>query len=449
MSSEILTQIQKLVKQYVAEEKQENWTPGEDWIQYSGPQFTEDEYLAAINAILDGWLVLGKQGRKFELDFAKFLGKSDGILTNSGSSANLLMMSALTSNDKYIKKRWNLSKGDKFITPVVCFPTTLNPIIQCGFEPVFVDVTLPSLNLDLDQVEEILKKDTNSEIKGIIFAHVLGNPPDMDRVQRIVEEYDLIFLEDCCDALGSSYKGQKLGSFGTLSSCSFYPAHHITMGEGGFVASNSSKMRQILASFRDWGRACYCASQMPGSVLCKTACGNRFGNWLPQAPEIIYDHRYVFDEIGYNIKPLEMQAAIGLQQIKKIDQFHLDRHNNFDRLTEIFKPYEKYFHLPEAIEGSDPSWFAFLLTVKENNLFLRNNFVSHLEKHKIQTRSYFSGNILYHPGYKQYADQYTNLKQTFPIAHKVTSSSFFLGTYSGITKEKLDYIEKVVRSFFK
>jgi CDP-6-deoxy-D-xylo-4-hexulose-3-dehydrase len=448
---EKLQQILDLVKDYIKEKhnKEKHWKPGEDWLAYSGPIFTEDEYEAAVKQLLSGWLIFGQQGRNFELEFSKEMGKKHGLLTNSGSSANLLMTAALTSKDPYISKRWDLKKGSKFITPVVCFPTTINPIIQCGFEPVFVDVTLPDLNLDLDQVEDILKSDKKGEIRGIVFAHVLGNPPNMERLMHLVKKYNLIFLEDCCDALGSTYDGKKLGSFGDISTCSFFPAHHMTLGEGGFVATNSAKMRQILASFRDWGRACYCNSQKPGNVTDGTACGNRFKSWFKGAPEVIYDHRYVFNEIGYNIKPLDLQAAIGLEQIKKLDEFHEARKKNHKRLYEIFKPYEEYFYLNEATEKADPSWFAFLLTVKNNNMFKKFDFVNHLESAKIQTRSYFSGNILYHPGYTHLAKGYGNLKDTFPVAHKVTTSSFFLGTFAGITDEKLDYIKEVVEKYFK
>ena len=230
--------ILKLVKEYYQEKtiEDDKWTPGQDWIKYSGP-IMESEYVEAIDSLLDGWLIFGKKARQFELEFSKHLGKKHGTLTNSGSSANLLMVSALTSQDPLAKK-FRLEKGSKFITPVVCFPTTLNPLIQNGFEPVFVDVTLPDLNLDLDQVEKILEED--KDIKGIMFAHVLGNPPNMDRLMDLVEKYNLIFLEDACDALGSTYDGRKLGSFGLMSTCSFFPAHHMTMGEGGFIATNGS-----------------------------------------------------------------------------------------------------------------------------------------------------------------------------------------------------------------
>ena len=440
-----LQTILTLVEEYINEcEELERWNPERDWVPYSGNVYSSAEYVAAVESLLGRWLVLGKKGREFETQFPPFLGKSHGILTNSGSSANLLMVSALTS------KRWRqIPKGAKIITPIVCFPTTLNPIIQNGFEPLFVDVTLPSLNLDLDQVEEALANDTHKEIRAIMFAHVLGNPPDMDRLMGLIKKYDLIFLEDACDALGSLYDGKKLGSFGDISTCSFYPAHHMTMGEGGFVATNSAYLEKIVNSFRDWGRACYCSSVKPGCVLEGTACGNRFKNWLPAAKEIVADHRYVFDEIGYNIKPLELQAAMGLEQLKKLPALDEARRKNFNRLSKIFEPYAKYCHLPRPTEKADPCWFAFLLTIKDDAPFAREDLVQHLEQERIQTRSYFAGNILFHPGYADLAAEYSNLKETFPVAYKVTRNSFFLGTFAGIDEQKLNYIESSVNRFME
>jgi|TARA_R100001163_G_scaffold53419_1_gene40757 CDP-6-deoxy-D-xylo-4-hexulose-3-dehydrase len=432
-------QILSLVSEYINEKGNKSWERGSDWVEYSGPNFSDSEYLAAIGNLLEGWFIFGKKGREFEIEFPQHLGMKHGALTNSGSSANLLMVAAAASRNLY-----DLPKGSKFITPVVCFPTTINPIIQHGFEPVFVDVELPSVNLDLDKVEEKLKEDP--DIKGIIFAHVLGNPPDMDRLMGLVKKYDLIFLEDACDALGSYYDGRKLGSYGHMSTCSFFPAHHMTLGEGGFIATNSNKARTVLASVRDWGRGCYCNSMKPGSVTGGTACGNRFKNWLPGMPEAIYDHRYVFNEIGYNLKPLELQAAMGLEQIKKLPEMDAARRKNHSRLNDIFKKYEEFFHLPEATPKSDPCWFAYLLTLK-TDLFSRDDFVQHLEKAKIQTRSYFSGNILAHPGYHHLAKE--GEIETFPVANKVTMDSFFLGTFIGLTDEKLDYIEEVVDDFFE
>jgi len=416
--SEKLDQILELVKEYVNSKKEE-WNEG-DWISYSGPVF-------------DG---------EFERRFPEFMGKRFGSLTNSGSSANLLAISILKSKNLY-----NLPTGSKFITPVVCFPTTINPLIQNGFEPVFVDVTLPDINLDLDKMEEALENDP--EIRGIIFAHTMGNPPDMNRFMSLVEKYNLIFIEDACDSLGGYYDGKKLGSFGEISTCSFFPAHHMTMGEGGFVATNNGKIRKVIASFRDWGRACYCNTAKPGDVTCGTACGDRFKEWLPGMPEVIYDHRYVFDEIGYNLKPLDLQAAMGLQQLDKLETLDKARRDNFNKLSEIFKPYEEFLHLPEATEKADPCWFGYLMTIKPSAPFSKDNLVRFLESNKIQTRSYFAGNILAHPGYRHYSVDYPNLAEAFPIANLVTVNSLFLGTFAGITEDKIKYIKAIVDKFFE
>jgi len=429
-----------LVAEYIKEKNQKEWDKNKDWVSYSGPVFDEKEYKAAINTLLNGWLIVGENTKEFEKKFPKLLGKKHGILANSGSSANLLMVTAAKS-----KRMFNLPDGAKFITPIVCFPTTINPLIQNNLKPVFVDVEIPSLNLNLDEVEKKLQEDP--EIRGIIFAHVLGNPPDMDRLMSLVKKYNLIFLEDACDALGSFYDGKKLGTFGVLSTCSFFPAHHMTMGEGGFIATDDSKAKMALASFRDWGRACYCNVSMPGCVIDKTACGNRFKNWLPGMPEATYDHRYVFDEIGYNLKPLDLQAAIGLEQIEKLPFLENARRENFDRLVKIFSKHEQYFHIPKATEKSDPCWFGFLLTIKDGTPFTKQEIVNFLESKRIQTRSYFSGNILFHPGYQELAKEHKNLDLDFPVAKKVTKDTFFLGTFAGITEDKLDYIEECVDEF--
>lgn len=434
-----------LVSEYVKEKKaNKTWTAGKDWVQYSGPWFDEREFVNGVGTLLDEWFILGEKGREFELKFAPYLGKKDGILVNSGSSANLLMVSLLTT-----KRGGSLPKGSKFITPVVCFPTTINPLIQCGYKPVFVDVELPNLNLNLDMVEVALMNDKNKEIKGIIFAHVLGNPPDMDRLMDIVKRYDLIYLEDTCDALGSTWNGKPLGSFGDISTCSFFPAHHMTMGEGGFVAVNSAKKRMALASLRDWGRACYCNTAKPGNVMTGTACGCRFDSWFKGQEDIIFDHRYVFEEIGYNLKPTEMQAAMGLAQIEKLDEMHSRRKQNFNRLYNIFKKYEQYFHLPTKHEKADTSWFGYLVTVKDGAPFSKADMVEWMEAKKIQTRSYFTGNALFHPAYSELAEEYPDARNQFPIATKTTMDTFFLGVYPGITSEQLDYIESVVDQFIK
>jgi CDP-6-deoxy-D-xylo-4-hexulose-3-dehydrase len=432
-----------LVADYIKEKRQsKTWTAGKDWVQYSGPWFNQDEFTAGVSTLLDEWFILGQKGRDFEQKFAPLLGKKDGIVVNSGSSANLLMVALLKT-----VRGGALPAGSKFITPVVCFPTTINPLIQNGYKPVFVDVTLPNLNINLDQVEALLEADTAKEIKGLIFAHVLGNPPDMDRIMTIVKKYDLIFLEDTCDALGSTWDGKPLGSFGDISTCSFFPAHHMTMGEGGFVAVNSAKKRMALASLRDWGRACYCNSTKPGNVTEGTACGCRFNSWFKGQEDIIFDHRYVFDEIGYNLKPTEMQAAMGLAQLDKLDEMHSRRKHNFKKLYDIFSQYPDYFYLPTVNEKADVSWFGYLVTLKEGTPFTKSQMVDAMEEAKIQTRSYFTGNALFHPAYMELATEYENPREQFPIATKTTLDTFFLGVYPGITDEQLDYIATTVKDF--
>lgn len=416
--------------------QQKDWIPGKDWVMYSGSVFGDEEFIAGIEAFLGGWLALGENGIKFERAFRTKLGKPHGALTNSGSSANLLMVSALKS-----KRLYGLKQGDKIVTPVAGFPTTINPIIQSGFTPVFIDIELKTLNLNIDQLREAAK----SGAKALIFAHVLGNPPNMNDVMNIINEYGLILLEDCCDALGSTYKGNLLGSFGEFSSCSFYPAHHITMGEGGFVACKTEEQETVIKSLREWGRGCYCFGKA-SACLKNGMCKKRFNDWIPSMPGEIFDHKYVYDEIGYNLKPLDMQAAIGLVQIKKLDEFIRIRKKNFNRLYSIFSKYSDIFHLPKATENSDPSWFAFPLTIKDGVHLKRHFFTRHLEDNKIQTRNYFGGNILLQPAYDGYYQG--NAKEEFPVATKITTNTFFLGTSPVINDVQLDYIEKTVDEYF-
>ena len=432
-------EILKLVSEYISEKQsKKRWTAGQDWVQYAGPFFDDNEYVSAIKSLLNEWLVMGQDSITFEYNFPKFLNKEYGILTNSGSSSNLIMMSVLTS-----KRLYNLPKGTKVITPIAGFPTTINPIFQVGFEPVFVDIELDTLNLNLDQVEDAAK----SGAKVITFAHVLGNPPNMDKLMDIVKQYNLILLEDCCDALGSTYKGKSLGSFGDLASCSFYPAHHMTMGEGGFVACNTKIQEIIARSFREWGRGCYCVGKK-ANLLKNGSCGNRFSNWLPELPDEIFDHKYVYDEIGYNLKPIELQASIGLEQMKKLPEIHRRRKENHARLKQIFGKYEEFFHLPNATDSSDPSWFAFALTIKDNSKFKRKDIVDFLESNKIQTRPYFAGNIMLQPAYTGLIDK-NEVITKYPVARKITTDTFFLGTSPVITSVQLDYIEETVDKWFK
>jgi len=431
---EILELVEKYIKEKHAEKK---WEAGKDWVQYAGPYFNSKEYTEAVRVLLGDWLALGAEGIKFERKFPKLLGKEYGLLTNSGSSANLLMMASLTS-----KRGLNLPKETKVITPIAGFPTTINPIFQVGFKPIFVDIELETLNLDLNQVEKACIE--NPDAKVITFAHVLGNPPNMNILMEIVEKYKLILLEDCCDALGSTYEGKPLGSFGEMASCSFYPAHHITMGEGGFVALKNIETERIVRSFREWGRGCYCVGKQ--NLLEKGSCGCRFNNWLPSLPNDIFDHKYVYEEIGYNLKPIEVQAAIGLVQMEKLDEIGKLRRENYKNLFNVFKKYEQYFHLHEAQQGADVDWFAFPITLKDNISFKRSDICQFFEANKIQTRPYFAGNIMLQPAYEGLMDP-KEVIEKFPIARKVTTDTFFLGTSPVINKEKIDYIETILDQF--
>ena len=282
-----MKEILDLVRQHVEQKQSDKtWVAGKDFVNYAGPYFSSDEYVAAAEALLNGWLVMGNKSLRFEQKFPKEFGKDRGVLTNSGSSANLLMMTAMKS-----KRGHNFPPGTKVLMPIAGFPTTLNPTLQNGFTPVFCDIEIDTLNIDLDQAEQILANDP--DIRIMTFAHVLGNPPNMDRVMELVHRHNLILLEDCCDGLGTTYDGRPLGSFGLMASCSFYPAHHMTMGEGGFVAMNDPQQEIIVRSLREWGRGCYCVGPEANKLKCGT-CGKRFNEWIPEMPDQIFDHKYVY-----------------------------------------------------------------------------------------------------------------------------------------------------------
>lgn len=413
------------------------WVAGRDFVNYAGPYFDESEIVSAVSTLLDGWLVMGAKSVEFEKKFPKYFGKNFGILTNSGSSSNLLMMASLTS-----KRGYNLPKGTKVLMPIAGFPTTLNPTLQVGFEPVFVDIELDTLNLDLTHAEELIKQ---HNIRVITFAHVLGNPPNMDRVMELVNKYDMILLEDCCDALGSTYNGKPLGTFGEMASCSFYPAHHMTMGEGGFVSCNTYEQEVLLRSFREWGRGCYCVGPEANKLKCGS-CGKRFNEWIPTMPGEIFDHKYVYDEIGYNLKPIELQGAMGLEQLKKLDDIHALRKRNYKLLFDIYSKYEDFFHLPRAQAKSDPSWFAFPLTIRKDAPFKRSDIVDYLEENLIQTRPYFAGNIMLQPAYSHIMDPQL-AKENFPVATFTMTNTYFHGTSPVITPEQIAYIGEKVDGF--
>jgi len=432
--------ILKDITTFINGKEKKPWQPGVDLVQYAGPYFDHREYVAAVETLLAGWLVLGKDGLIFEREFPKQFGKEYGILTNSGSSSNLIQMNALKS-----KRLWNLPAGSKVLTPIAGFPTTVNPILQVGFIPLFVDIEIDTLNLNLDQVESVLA--SNPDCRVITFAHVLGNPPAMNRLMELVKQHNLILLEDCCDALGSTYNGEKLGSFGEMASCSFYPAHHITAGEGGFVSCKTAEQETVIKSFREWGRGCYCAG--PKAALLKNGtCGCRFKEWISTMPDEIFDHKYIYDEIGYNLKPIELQASILLAQLEKLDEITNLRKRNHALLFKLFEQYEEFFHLPRATVNSDPNWFAFAVTVKDNAPFKRKDIVQYFEDAKIQTRPYFAGNIMLQPAYSGLVDQ-QQMMVNYPVATKVMLDTFFLGTSPVITVDQITYIGEKLDVFIK
>ena len=427
-----------LVKKYIDEkQKTKTWVAGKDFVNYAGSLYDSDEYIAGVESLLHGWLAMGNSGIQFEKAFPKEFGKTGGVLTNSGSSSNLLMMSSLTS-----KRGHNFPKGTKVLMPIAGFPTTLNPTLQVGFEPVFLDIELDTLNLDLTKAEDLIKK---HNIKVITFAHVLGNPPNMDEVMALVKQYNLVFLEDCCDGLGTTYDNKPLGSFGFMASCSFYPAHHITMGEGGFVATNDRNQEVILRSLREWGRGCYCVGPIANKLKCGT-CGKRFQEWIPEMPGEIFDHKYVYDEIGYNLKPIELQAAMGLEQLKKLPIIHSTRKRNYQLLFNIYEKYEEFFHLPRARDKSDPSWFAFPLTIRDGAPFCRNDIVDYLEESLIQTRPYFAGNIMLQPAYSHLMNP-ADARDNYPVATYTMKNTYFHGCSPVITPEQIAYIGDKVDGF--
>ena len=420
------------VSEYVKSKPNEKFVPGETWVRYAGRVFDDEEYLSLVDAALDGWITAGRYSEEFEFQFSQYLGVSSSLLVNSGSSANLIALSSLTSENLGNKR---IKHGDEVITVAAGFPTTVNPIVQNGAIPVFVDIEEDTYNINVDEVESAISEKT----RAIMVAHTLGNPFDVDKIMKIVKNHDLYLIEDNCDALGSRYKGRLTGTFGHFSTLSFYPAHHITMGEGGAVNTNDPILERIARSFRDWGRDCYCETGASDS------CGMRFTQKFGELP-LGYDHKYVYSHIGYNLKATDLQAAIGVSQLKKIDKFIERRKDNFKYLYNRLKPYEDYFILPKALPESDPSWFAFPLTVRENSGLMRKDVVNFLEKNKIMTRTLFSGNLIKHPAYLNVKKRVVS---SLDVTDRVMYNTFFVGVYPGISKEMIEYVgdifEDVVR----
>lgn len=426
-------EIFNLVAEYYTEKhKPKPFIPGETYIQYAGRIYDEKEMISLVDSALDFWLTAGRFAKQFEEEFAKFLGVKHCILTNSGSSANLLAISALTS-PKLGERR--LNPGDEVITTACAFPTTVNPIIQNNLVPVFIDVDIGTYNIQVDKVEDAITKKT----KAIFLAHTLGNPFDLDKVLEICKKYNLWMIEDNCDALGSKYDGQYTGTFGNIATFSFYPAHHITMGEGGALVTNDNQLKKLIQSFRDWGRDCWCE---PG---CDNTCDKRFGWQLGSLP-FGYDHKYIYSHIGYNLKITDMQAAVGVAQLMKLSSFIEARKKNFKLLCDGIKKYDKYFILPKIELKADPSWFGFLLTVRKDVGFMRDEIVKYLEDNKIATRMLFAGNIIKNPSFENIKYRvYINLKNT----DFIMNNTFWIGVYPGLTEEMINYILRKFNEFFK
>jgi len=432
-SEKIKQEIFKNVKKYYKLQYSKNeFIAGKSKINYAGRVFDEKEIISIVDSALEFWLTTGRYAKKFEKEFADFLGLKFCSLTNSGSSANLLALSSLTSpklGDKRVKQ------GDEVITTACGFPTTLNPIIQNNLIPVFIDVNLGSYNIKADDIEKAISEKT----KVIFIPHTLGNPANLSKITKIVEKYKLWFIEDNCDALGSRYNDKYTGTFSHISTFSFYPAHHITMGEGGAVCTNDLLLRNIINSFRDWGRDCSCE---PGH---DNTCGKRFTQKFGELP-FGYDHKYVYSHIGYNLKLTDMQAAIGVEQLKKLPGFIEKRKQNFNFLYNFLKNYKKFILLPEWKKESDVSWFGFPILIKEGAPFNRDDIVSYLEENKITTRMLFGGNLLKQTAYEGIRYRTIgNLENT----DLVMNNLFWLGVYPGIDFDRMSYIKIILDDFFK
>jgi CDP-6-deoxy-D-xylo-4-hexulose-3-dehydrase len=406
--------------------------PGVSEVPVSGKVIGNLELRNMVEASLDGWLTTGRFNEQFEKKLANFLGIKCLLTVNSGSSANLIAFSTLTSPK--LKER-AIQKGDEVISVAASFPTTVNPIIQFGAIPVFIDVKIPTYNIDENLVEEAITKKT----KAIMLAHTLGNPFNVKRIREICDKYNLWLIEDSCDALGSKYNGQNVGTFGDLATLSFYPAHHITMGEGGAVFTNSKKLERVAESFRDWGRDCYCE---PGK---DNTCNKRFGWQLGDLP-FGYDHKYTYSHLGYNMKITDMQAACGLAQLERLESFIKKRKENFNFLYINIKALEEFLILPEPEKNSEVSWFGFPLTLKKNNKYNRNDLIKYLNENKIGTRLLFSGNLIKQPYMKNINFKVQgNLKNT----DLIMENTFWIGLYPGLSKEQLQYSVLKIKDFFK
>ena len=412
--------------------KEKVFIQGISEVPVSGKVIGSLELQNMVEASLDGWLTTGRFNLQFEEKLAKFLGIKCLLTVNSGSSANLIAFSTLTSPK--LKDR-AIQKGDEIISVAAGFPTTVNPIVQFGAVPVFIDVKIPTYNIDENLVEAAITKKT----KAVMLAHTLGNPFNVKKIKEICDKYNLWLIEDSCDALGSKFDNQNVGTFGDLATLSFYPAHHITMGEGGAVFTNSKKLERIAESFRDWGRDCYCE---PGK---DNTCNKRFGWQLGDLP-FGYDHKYTYSHIGYNMKITDMQAACGLAQLERLDQFVTQRKENFNFLYKNLKDLEEFLILPEPEKNSEPSWFGFPLSLRKNSKFNRNNLTKYLNDNKIGTRLLFSGNLTKQPYMK---DINFKVHGVLKNTDFIMENTFWIGLYPGLSKEHLEFSSNQIKKFFK
>jgi CDP-6-deoxy-D-xylo-4-hexulose-3-dehydrase len=421
--------IQSLVGNYVSPYiyNSKEFKPGETPIYYSGPYWDNKETEAAINTFLNGkWITAGEGVYKFERLFGKQFNSKYNLMVNSGSSANLVLITAL-------KKRFNWSDDDEIIVSPVGFATTISVIYQNRLKPIFVDIEWDTLNFDLNQLETKITPKT----KAIFVSPVLGNPPDMDRLLEICEKYNLKLVGDNCDSLGSKWDGKYLNEYYIAFSNSFYPAHHISTGEGGMVCTNDEELKKLMMSIAWWGRDCYCVGA--ANLMACGTCGKRFDTWLNSYDGIV-DHKYVFSNMGYNLKPLDLQGAIGIEQLKKLDKIETNRKISKETLEKIFIDNIPNIRVPKTLDKADPCWFGTPFICEEPGL--KHRLVQYLEANKIQTRNYFAGNILLHPGYS-FLDDY----KKYPEANKVLDKVFFIGAAPHYTQEVFDYINKVITKF--
>lgn len=435
---ELRRRISELVAEvYQLRHARKSFVPGETVIPYAGRVFDEREMQSLIESSLDFWLTLGPYGKTFEKKLAEYIAVRFAVLANSGSSANLLAFAALTS--PLLKDR-RILPGSEVITLAAGFPTTVNPILQFNCVPVFVDITPDTKNIDVKEMEKALSAKT----RAVMIAHTLGNPFDLDAVTTFCRKHKLFLIEDNCDALGSEYRGQKTGSFGDVATISFYPPHHITMGEGGAVLTKDAVIKRAIESFRDWGRDCWCDSGKDNT------CGKRFDAQYGELPHG-YDHKYVYSHIGYNLKPLDLQAAIGCEQLEKLPSFVEARRRNFDRFYHELKRYDSFFVLPEATAHSRPSWFGFPLTVKAGVGFGRAEIVNFLEQKKIQTRMLFGGNLTKQPYFTELKKEPGRFRVVGNLANtdKIMNDTFWFGVYPGLSDTQMDYMMDCFHQFMK